>query len=106
MRCMSGVGDCNGGWMNGKPFRCSKCRLMPDGSTEPPVLCAECRVMHAPQASCPTDDEAGAIAIMALQKKVGIEEPKEEALAGWARMTASEREKTLMAYRIVVAPAA
>lgn len=59
--------------------------------------------MHAPQASCPSIAEAGAIAIMALQKTVGIEEPQDAALAGWARMNEHEREQTLRAYKMVIA---
>lgn len=102
MRCSSGLGDCNGGYFNGAPFRCSKCKRMPDGAPQPPELCEYCRVMHVPYDECPSVDEAGAIALMALQKLAGVEAPKEEALKGWRAMTEGDRKKAMEAYKLVI----
>lgn len=103
-RCTEG-GDCNGGYMRGTPFRCTKCKRMPNDEPQPPMLCGTCCVMHVPYETCPSVDEAGVIAIIALQKAVGITETHEDALEGWKEMSLEERANTLAAYRVVVAAA-
>ena len=43
-------------------------------------------------------DDQGTMAIIALQKMVGLDETEESALAGWRRMSSHEKKATENAY--------